>query len=270
MLRDTKNVDKEKYLEIAQIIFLFLKCQTHIYFIKSAMTIVIKDGASPKRRFVIGDVHGCADTLSYLLFEKMKVKRKDKIYFLGDLIDRGPNSKKVLDIIFDLLFRGYRVRCIRGNHEVMALNALKSDKAYNHWLKHGGKVMLKSFRANHIQEIESAYIRFFRSMPYFVEEKDFFLVHGGFNFAITDPLKDKELMPWTRGERPDLTKLKGKRYIVGHTPVPLTRVSHSLTSQRIMLDGGCVYRNYVRDLGYLCGLELNEMELFVQLNIDKQ
>ena len=55
------------------------------------------------RQIVVGDIHGCVHTLSELLFQKVKVTTEDDIYFLGDYVNKGPDSKGVLDLILDLI-----------------------------------------------------------------------------------------------------------------------------------------------------------------------
>ena len=64
------------------------------------------------RSFVIGDIHGCAATLRRLVDEILRPAPEDRIYLLGDLIDRGPDSKGVLDFIFELRERGLSTRQI--------------------------------------------------------------------------------------------------------------------------------------------------------------
>ena len=97
------------------------------------------------RQFVIGDVHGCKATLVALL-EKINAQWDDEIYFLGDYIDRGRDSKGVLDTIFTLIEVGYKVTCLTGNHEAMLLGGYKGNRDdARDWLDNGGKQALKSF-----------------------------------------------------------------------------------------------------------------------------
>jgi len=97
---------------------------------------------------------------------------------------------------------------------------------------------------------------------------DFVLVHAGLNFEFDDPFNDRESMLWIRESPIDLRKTGNRRLITGHTPVRLERVKESLNEDKIMLDGGCIYKNIKPGQGYLCCLELNSLELFVQENID--
>ncbi|NEP44268.1 MAG: serine/threonine protein phosphatase, partial [Okeania sp. SIO2H7] len=71
-----------------------------------------------RRRIIIGDVHGHYDGMIALL-EAIAPGKKDEVYFLGDLIDRGPKSAQVVDFV-----RKSPYKCLLGNHEHMMLNAM--------------------------------------------------------------------------------------------------------------------------------------------------
>ena len=75
-------------------------------------------------------------------------------------------------------------------------------------------------------------------------------------------------MVWIRNDSVDRDKIGGKKLIVGHTPVPLEMIRKSIDSDKIMLDGGCVYYGRFKNLGYLCALELTETILFEQVNFE--
>ena len=76
-----------------------------------------------KRRFAIGDIHGCCKTFRRLL-ESLSLEKTDVVYLLGDLIDRGPDSKGVVEAVICLLADGYDIRSCLGNHEDMMLLAV--------------------------------------------------------------------------------------------------------------------------------------------------
>ncbi len=73
----------------------------------------------------IGDIHGCLDELKQLLQNCEKVEPPRKYVFIGDYVDRGPDSKGVIDLLIDLLIdfqRSHDVVCLMGNHEDLMLN----------------------------------------------------------------------------------------------------------------------------------------------------
>ena len=69
------------------------------------------------RRFAIGDIHGCAKALRSVI-EAIDPQPEDEIVFLGDYVDRGPDSRDAVDQIIDLQTRT-QVVALRGNHEIM-------------------------------------------------------------------------------------------------------------------------------------------------------
>lgn len=223
------------------------------------------------RRIVVGDIHGCYKSLYNLLNEVIKINKKDYIYFLGDFIDRGNKSKKVVNYIIELLIKGYNIKCLLGNHEQMLLESLNSDSSFSNWYKSGGKQTLESFDINHPIELKKKYKLFFENLFNYIELDDYILVHGGLNFSYENPLGDISSMCWIRNLDPNeinISKIKNKKIIVGHTPTSLDEIINSLNSNRIVLDGGCVYNNSDENLGHLVALDIDSMELFTQKNIE--
>ncbi len=222
----------------------------------------------PPRTFVIGDIHGCAATLRRLVVSMLKPVPGDQIYLLGDIIDRGPDSKGVLDFIFELRARGLSVSSVRGNHEEMLLQA--SDNNYNLslWTTNGGQAALQSFQADGPGDIPHIYRDFLDSLPPYILLDDFVIVHAGLNFDPPNPFEDTGAMLWTRSPYVDRQRIGGRRLICGHTPVSRTRLEASLNSSKIMLDNGCVFVGR-SDMGSLAALELESMKVYYQKNIDR-
>ncbi|HVK13901.1 MAG TPA: metallophosphoesterase family protein [Gemmataceae bacterium] len=96
------------------------------------------------RTLAIGDVHGCLMALDTLL-GFVQPAADDTLIFLGDYVDRGPDSKGVLDRLIELHAAG-NVVCLRGNHEVMMLGALGGRDDYLFWLRVGGMEAMDSYR----------------------------------------------------------------------------------------------------------------------------
>ena len=215
-------------------------------------------------RYAIADIHGCCQTFRALL-ERLRIERSDSLYLLGDYIDRGPNSRGVLDTIMNL---DCRVVALRGNHEDMWLRAsepsddpVRSAAHFSLWMQNGGQATLKSFAGIDTEP----YLAFVRGLPVFVELDDFLLVHAEFDFSLADPFGEEgvESMLWSRG-RPYPGK---KPVLCGHTPLPLDRILEGLRTNRINLDNGCCY---VGHFGYqnLLAYSLDDGELLVQPNIE--
>ena len=85
------------------------------------------------RRIVVGDIHGCSQTFRSLAEEEIRLAGNDILYLLGDYVDRGPDSKGVLDYIMDLMQGGYDVRPLRGNHEEDLLKYNQEEFRYMEW-----------------------------------------------------------------------------------------------------------------------------------------
>ena len=221
------------------------------------------------RRFAIGDVHGCSRTLRRLVERGIGLSREDELFLLGDLIDRGPDTKGVLDFIIELREKGFTVTSVRGNHEEMYLHAGDSRGHMDMWLANGGQSTLASFQADGPGDIPHLYQSFLRSLPYYLLLDGFVIVHAGLNFDLNDPFADTEAMLWRRDCEVDLRRTGGRRLINGHTPVTRDQIVASLATDRIMLDNGCVFGSGGAGKGHLVALDLNTLTLTFQANIDR-
>jgi serine/threonine protein phosphatase 1 len=209
------------------------------------------------RIFAIGDIHGCFNAMKELVENKIKLKQEDKLIFLGDYIDRGPDSKAVIDYIIELQNNNYDVVTLLGNHEAMLIDALNNEDALSKWIQNGGSVTLKSFAIEALHDLEQKYVTFFNNLTLFYELDNYFFVHAGFNDKIEDPFSDNYCMLWMSTQQYFNPRLKDKTIIHGHSPVSLTIIQKQITSNNnaINVDGGCVYPN--AHLGKLVSLETN-------------
>jgi len=219
------------------------------------------------RRFAIPDIHGCALSFAALLHDVLRIRTSDRVYLLGDYIDRGPRSREVVDHIVELRDKGFSILPLRGNHDDMLLRACGDLDFFRVWMLNGGGATLKSFDVDEPCDIPLSYRRFFNTLPFYLELDDYILVHAGFNFLADDPFSDKEAMLWTRTREVNSALIGRKKVIIGHTPVSRETIKHSLESDLILLDNGCVYtsRDY---LGTLAALNLDTRSLYFQKNID--
>ena len=221
------------------------------------------------RRFAIGDVHGCSRTLRRLVEQGIGLTRADELYLLGDLIDRGPDTKGVLDFIFELRESGFNVVSVRGNHEQMCLHAGESLESLEMWLANGGLATLRSFDIESPDGIPRQYRSFLRSLPYYILLDGFVIVHASLNFDRSDPFTDREAMLWQRECDVDPARTGGRRLVSGHTPVTRQQLEASLATDRIQVDNGCVFAAERPGLGSLAALELDTLSVVYQENIDR-
>ena len=217
------------------------------------------------RRFAISDIHGCLKSFQALL-QQISYTKKDTLCLLGDYIDRGPDSKGVIDHIWELQEEGYAIHCLRGNHEQMLLNSILS---FGSWKDAD---LLASFGVHRNDDIPKSYINWMKQLDYFIELEGYILVHAGLNFKKSNPLKDEDSMIWMRYWYDEINHdWLGKRLIVhGHTPTRLTEIKQSLQNLKrvpvINIDAGCVYK--VPGLGHLCALDLDKHQITFQPRID--
>jgi serine/threonine protein phosphatase 1 len=222
------------------------------------------------RRIVITDIHGCFYSFKNLLEEKVKLQKKDRLYLLGDYINKGPHSKEVLDYLMCLQQGGHQLHMLRGNHEQELLNLLDGKSDLDRLMSKGAQTLLKSFGVEQPQQIPLVYIDFIRSMEYFFELPDFYLVHAGFDFSKQNPFTASETLLNIRSYTVDLNKTQNRRVIHGHTPTNLTQILQSLeakSSLHYSLDAGCAYKDNQQQ-AHLIALDLDSWQVMCQPNID--
>ncbi|HBQ97855.1 MULTISPECIES: metallophosphoesterase family protein [unclassified Roseofilum] len=126
------------------------------------------------RRVFIGDVHGNYDGLMHLL-EAIAPVESDDLYFLGDLIDRGPKSAETVNFVRD---SGYP--CIRGNHEQLLIDSFPDGKihypALQAWLYSGGQATLSSYQD---AQLLLEHLQWISNLPLYLDLGDVWLVHAG-------------------------------------------------------------------------------------------
>jgi predicted MPP superfamily phosphohydrolase len=201
------------------------------------------------RSYVIGDIHGCLNELA-LLIEGLPLESGDRLVFLGDYIDRGPDSKGVVAYILELQKRNdLEFVCLKGNHEDMFMSYLGLPGQHGDmFLYNGGRATLDSYGINSKnasldeikEQIPRSHFEFFENLKgYFVIEP-FLCVHAGIH-----PLKPLEAQTetellWIRNEFIYNPHRLPYTVLFGHTP------QHSVffdLPYKIGLDTGLVYGN---------------------------
>lgn len=213
------------------------------------------------RKLAIGDIHGCNKTFKKLLIEVLKIKKQDQLILLGDYIDRGPDSLGVIQTILKLQNAGYTVHCLRGNHEQMMIDSTTNATAYFQWLFNGGEQTMASFNKTRFQDFPEVYQQFFYNTKYFIELDHFILVHAGLNFKKNSLFEDQDAMLWIRNFKIDSVKLASRILVHGHTPIALDKIL-TQKSNCINIDGGCVFKNSKKNLGFLVALDLDSLEFY--------
>ena len=173
------------------------------------------------RTLAIGDIHGCNTALAQLLLQ-VQPTSKDQLIFVGDYIDRGPGSRQVVDSLLELK-RTCSPVFLRGNHEIMILDARGDPLKANLWHSYGGFEALISYRSelgqNWVEAIPEAHWAFLEATVRFYENPGHIFVH-----ACLDPylaMKDQPdwLLFWEFFDRIHPHN-SGKRVICGHSAQP--------------------------------------------------
>ena len=197
---------------------------------------------------VIGDLHGCIATLKSI-YPKLK-ERTDEIYSVGDLVDRGPGPKAVVQFCID-----NKIKCVRGNHEDIILKVIgeepdrphisRMERLENHFLN-GGDITMKSYTGNSEIDVdryrealqETGHLDFIKSFPFKREFEGVIITHAGIADATDDVI-------WHR----KVVKKLPKFQVFGHTPVPKADYKGGWYAN---IDTGCVYEE--RGLGNLTAI----------------
>jgi serine/threonine protein phosphatase 1 len=213
----------------------------------------------------IGDVHGCLQTLK-ALWKKLEPYSDLPHLFIGDYIDRGPDSKGVVDFLMRV--KSDR-KCIflRGNHEQMLLDALEQGDSYN-WMLNGGESTLKSYGEDVlVKDIPQEHLQFYRDTQLFYETDDYFFVHAGAPpYQTLQESKESEraldFFLWGRDHLNVFDTPWEKTVVFGHTPRPYPIKKKNMVG----IDTGCVYNKI--GYGKLTAVLLPEMKFIQQVSLD--
>jgi len=172
------------------------------------------------RLIAIGDVHGCSVALRTLV-GAIAPAPDDRLVLLGDYIDRGPDSRGVLDFILDLEHR-CQVLPILGNHEEMMWLVLTERARASDWLRYGGVQTLDSYGfVNDLSVIPREHLDFICRCHEYVETEHHLFLHANYDERVALAELDAETLRW-RSLTAHLPgpHCSGKQAIVGHTSQP--------------------------------------------------
>ncbi|OYP38546.1 metallophosphoesterase family protein [Rhodopirellula sp. MGV] len=181
------------------------------------------------RTLAIGDIHGCYRSLdalaSFAAFEP-----DDRIITLGDYVDRGPDSQRVIEWLLERHSTGGLIP-LRGNHELMMLAARESDRHREEWLACGGDAVLSSYCTDQLDDIPDDHWRFLtNSLRSHFSTRTHFFVHANAYAEIPIDEQPDFMLYWESFGQPTPHE-SGLTMVCGHTPqrdgVPLS-VGHAI------------------------------------------
>ena len=184
--------------------------------------VVLKNTAmsSMRRVYAIGDIHGELRALRRLITECERDAdgRPMMFVFIGDYIDRGPDSRGVVDYIMNLQSRlAANAICLMGNHEALALSAI-DDLETENWILNGGDMTLRSYDVSSALELPAAHVAWLRSLRLTFDDGLRFFVHAGINPARPLDRQDRHDLLWIREPFLSIQHDYGRLIVHGHTP----------------------------------------------------
>jgi serine/threonine protein phosphatase 1 len=210
--------------------------------------------------YAIGDIHGRSDLLRRLLGEiaadaaAASRVHKRMLVFLGDYVDRGPDSKGVVDMLLAELPERFDAHFLKGNHEALLLGFLYGATPLEHWLVNGGEATMTSYGVNVGRLVRSgasqavwkdafrnalpqAHLTFFKTLKLTFPAGDYLFVHAGLRPGVPLSAQGEADLIWIRSPFLDHTGSFGKIVVHGHTPArePEQR------SNRIGIDTGACF-----------------------------
>jgi len=225
-----------------------------------------------KRIVVISDIHGCLNEFKLLLKRAAYDPNEDRLLILGDLEDRGLNSKQVIETLIEMQ-KNEDVIIIKGNHDWMAHTCLASDEFTEDdelWISNGGFMTIVSYVGNDwfetgynhelymkaksfIRQHYASHIEFLQSLPLYHQEENHLFVHAGINpFAggLEDQKEDDFL--WVRDLFLKAPTCLDETVVFGHTPCVYLHDCGDVWfgDGKIGIDGGCCF-----------GVQLNALEI---------
>lgn len=203
------------------------------------------NGENWQKIWIVGDLHGCRSQLDTLLQAHDFDKQQDLLISVGDLIDRGPDSLGCLTLLEEPWFR-----CVRGNHEEMALNALQGHESQLwemngggwFWQLKGAEVITARHALNRLKEIPLI-------LHLQLEERIVVIAHADYpaeHYAWEQAVNWHDVV-WSRRRIDGLQQ--GRRdtipgadaFYFGHTPL-----QHRLDVDNLhYIDTGAVFGNYL-------------------------
>ncbi len=224
------------------------------------------------RVYAVGDVHGHLDLLSQMrdmISEDVKADRRERnvIVYLGDYIDRGPDSRGVVELLLNEPLVGIEEIHLKGNHEDFMLQFLDDPLIGEQWYLNGGDTTLASYGVERTVMTEGSdrfiavrdrlrsklpveHLAFLRSLAMYHVEGDYLFVHAGIRPGRPMEKQEAHDVMWIRGEFLSSDADHGYCVVHGHSISP----EPELRRNRIGIDTGAFYT------GRLTGLVLDGAE----------
>jgi serine/threonine protein phosphatase 1 len=191
--------------------------------------------------YAIGDVHGCLDKLVRILAQCRRHGggRPSRLVFVGDYLDRGPDSRGVIDTLLAVQREApAHVICLRGNHEAMMLEAARTDDDAL-WLLNGGGDTLASYGVTQAPDLPADHLAWVAALPLSFDDGRRLFVHAGVNPSVPLGQQEERDLLWIR--EPFLSSRCDYGRLVVHGHTPLTTGVPDLRLNRLNIDTAAVF-----------------------------
>jgi serine/threonine protein phosphatase 1 len=171
--------------------------------------------------YAIGDIHGCFDPLARLLarIEAHSAGQPHTLVFLGDYIDKGPDSRRTLvEVMRRQQSEPDRVVCLMGNHEADLLAALGDPKGLRKWLGMGGARLLEEYGVSRPEDLPKETLDWMAARPLTHENPWHYFVHAGLDPSRPRDRQTREAKLTMRGDFLSRDHDFGRHVVHGHTP----------------------------------------------------
>jgi len=210
--------------------------------------------------YAIGDIHGRADLLTLLLARiaadaeaSPNITRRTLI-FVGDYVDRGPDSRQVVETLVSRLPQGFDAFFLKGNHEAILLEFLEDASWLDDWRANGADATLRSYgvdveglagarappeawRQAFAASIPDSHRRFYEGLEVMVARGGYLFVHAGVRPGVPLDAQNPDDLIWIRGAFLNSDASFGKMVVHGHTPV----ATPEMRPNRIGIDTGACF-----------------------------
>jgi serine/threonine protein phosphatase 1 len=185
--------------------------------------------------FAIGDIHGCHEQLQDLLRALEFRYDSGTVVFLGDYVDRGPDSRAVVERVMGGPAKaGWQWIALKGNHEEMMVDALRSGRSSSMWLANGGAETYDSYGG----KVHDSVVAWMDSLPLIHIDPLRVFAHAGVEESAPLESQPPRTLLWSRPTAGQSGHYWGKHLCHGHTPAP---ENPATTGNRTNVDSGCVF-----------------------------
>lgn len=185
--------------------------------------------------FAIGDIHGCIDPLKRMIARIEAKAESGTVVFLGDYVDRGPDSRAVIDLVMAGPQRpDWRWITLKGNHEDLMIGARDGRHDESRWLAIGGLETLKSYGGT----VSAEHLAWAAGLPLVHSDEHRIFVHGGVRDGLYLEDQTPDDLMWTRFGEDQGGEFWGKHLVHGHTP---SEANPRTVGNRTNVDSGCVF-----------------------------